>query len=158
MATIKVTTPDGFTFELTSLDDAVALKRKLDSPAHSRQPNPLRLKPEMRTVADSALSHNTRILLDLLWKATAGLNTEEIAKAINISAKGIPPLIRNLHGWAEGRALKLDDLMDRQSVYVNRKPLTRYHLTESGRKAFSEVVVQHNVDGAKPKEEQKTTA
>lgn len=79
------------------------------------------------------LGELARRFLGLLLTTTEGLNTEEVATKLGIGPKSIPPILRSLKKWGRVKKHDLDGLMTRKMVYVNRRPVTIYNLTEEGR-------------------------
>jgi hypothetical protein len=159
-APIKLTTPDGFTFEIDSIDQAVALKQRLGSSSASapRQPRAQSNAAPQPKRGGDVLTMSTVEFLDVLWKAANGLTTDEAAAALNVNPKSIPPLVRSLHNWCSRRSLKLDDLLTRRPRYIDRKQVTQYKLTEQGRHEFMSIVTSHVSDVQHKEEESKATA
>lgn len=97
--------------------------------------------------SDSELSENARAFLRALIKSPTGLNTDQASSELKINAKQLPPVLRSLAKWCDQHRHKPDTLIARKPVFVNRRPLTEYRLTEEGLKLFGKLAGAQSMNG-----------
>jgi hypothetical protein len=136
--------PDG-TIQTDSVEELLEARAALAGEQSSKRQ---RANPKSRSAKVRVeLSNTVKAFLVALLKHPTGLDTHQIAKAIEIDPRQVPPVIRHLTKWAEGAKVKLDDLLKRKPQFENRKPVTLYALTEDGRTTFGPMLGFQNGNG-----------
>ncbi len=128
--------PNG-AYECDTLDEFRQLQRQRPTERKSR-PQPTHRRAAAN--ADAGLNEPAKAFLSALLRSSSTQNTDEIEKATGIKAKQLPPVLRLLTKWSKDRKLDLVTLITRKPVYVNRRPVTAYSLTDEGRAKFAGMV------------------
>lgn len=154
MAT-KITLPDGTIIESDVPEDAADaaaslthrnnLSRLRAPRSASRPSSPRKSKAIAFDFADSA-----KLFIAALMRSASGMNTDQVAAAINIKPRSIPPVLRSIARWAQRKKMSIEDIIDRKAEYVDRKPVTHYRLTDRGKTELAWAVPDTN---GKPAEE-----
>jgi len=129
--------PDG-TIEADSLGEALQARDAIlqKRPSRSRQ----------KASGGSNISENTRAFLTVLWGKPQGVLSPEVAAALNLSPKSLPPIVRGLRTIAAKSKMDFADLLVVETVTEKGKQVTRYRLGEAGRRIFAGVI-EHNDNG-----------
>jgi hypothetical protein len=95
------------------------------------------------------LSDTTKQFLLVLMKASKGMNTEQAARLLHLDSRGIPPLLRGIARWCRDRNVDRNSLLISKAVYVNRRPVTHYTLTDAGKTTFGPIAADQaaNLNG-----------
>ncbi len=129
---IKIT-KDGITYECKTVEEAAQLGMRL-SGIKVRNRRPISLNGDD---SDLLRTHG-RKLFEILKEAENGLTSEEIGTRLEIGMQSIPPLMLGLRRRARAQGKDLDDYLTREKSYDKGKPMSRYKLTEEGKKLVSQ--------------------
>jgi hypothetical protein len=128
-------TINGQNIECDSADDAASILLAM-SGGKRRATN----RPSKRGKASERpiMSPNVRELLSTLKEAhPTDVTTTDLAARLDVSAKGLPPLVTAFRNWARNARLDPDTLMNRNSVLDNKgKQVSAYSITEEGIAVF----------------------
>jgi hypothetical protein len=137
--TAKLTTPDGFVYEVETTEEAVRIQALIQGhqvngsairkPRRSRpSENGSNAEPISDTRSDN-LKKVEEDLLEALARAPTGwLTTDELAKKIGIPAANLPPVIRSVRKRTDAKFGR--DSLVREQIYDEGKPKSRYRLSD----------------------------
>lgn len=130
--------------EVDTIDELRQLQR---SRGRERQAAPHAPTRPLKSTTD--LTDTTKQFLLVLNKAPNGLNTAQIAKKLDLDSRSIPPLMRSISRWCRDNGQQRDKLMNSTAIYVNRRPVTLYALTDEGRTVFGPIAADQiaNLNG-----------
>jgi len=130
----KMIMPSGSVVETDNVQDVVALERALAT----RNGKPSTPAPEAGR-KEFALSERGSMVLKALKKNPDGLLNQDLLEQSGVDAGSLPPVFRGLKNWATGLGHELNDFIARDRVAMKDKLVTKFRLTEMGRKAVDKL-------------------
>ena len=132
MDTTKLTTPDGFTFELPTPEAAGRLYQSLASGApRKKRAQKGKTKAENNGKPESpsfGLSELGTKILKAIKNSPGGIATDDLARAIGIPSAKLPPMIRAVRSALVQAGF--DDPVLREVYHLGGKPKSKYQLSE----------------------------
>lgn len=131
---IKIT-KDGIVYECRTVEEAAELGLRLSLVrSRSRRSAVTNGQPANTT---GLFNNGGRKFLDALAAADNGLTSVEVAGKLGISMQSLPPLVLGLRRKARLMGMDLDEFVVRERSFDQGKPISRYRLTEEGRKKLA---------------------
>jgi hypothetical protein len=81
--------------------------------------------------------NGTGALIAALKGAPTGIESPDLAGALGVTPRSIPPLILGLRRKVRALGMDLDDLLIRETTYAKGRPVSKYRLTEEGIKKLT---------------------
>lgn len=134
----KVTLPNGLVVEVDDVLDVIALDRAQGGSRNGKSVTHAATAAEPSR-KQTVLSERGTMILKALKKNPDGLLNEQLLEQAQIEAGSLPPVFRGLKNWSTGLGHKLDDFIERDRVAMRDKLVTRFKLTEMGRKAVEKL-------------------
>lgn len=142
---IRLTTPDGFVFECDTAADALEVRRGLvneTTPKTRRAPKTSSLAsryPSNGSESSGLRERSRRLLESLRAVGKDGIKTEDLAIAMGVSTKSLPPQIMQLRKELKRQGFRFGDVIVRHRVYVQGRAKSIY---KPG-KAIDEALTRH---------------
>lgn len=126
-------TVNGVLFECDTVDEALELGVGLINPKTGRL-HRTGIRKARKTKPTDLFSNGGKLMLEALKESPEGVTSERLAEKLGVSTKSLPPMILGLRRKAAAMGLDFDELVIRDKGYDKGKPISKYKLTEEGRK------------------------